>query len=185
MTEFYAYHVVTERPMRTGQRILFDENHPNGVYRRVYEKLDIVRDIYANPDRYSAGELEHHTSVALRELALEEIRQRKHPAYPSRLRCLYVSDTLEEAEKWCGLFLAWNRPTYQIVRLRISGNRFIGDANNCFTARLDKQENLSLAERYWANKPNAQNLPPIKEILVDGSIEVVQIVKEIGANLSL
>ena len=30
-----VYHVVTERPMTLGQQILMDENHPNGVCRRV------------------------------------------------------------------------------------------------------------------------------------------------------
>ena len=72
-----AYHVVTERPMYVGQQITFDEKHHSGVYQRVYDKIDIVNDIYANPNKYHAETLEHHTSVALRELALEEVRSRK------------------------------------------------------------------------------------------------------------
>lgn len=35
MTETYVYHVVTEKPMKLGQNIIFDENNHNGVYRRV------------------------------------------------------------------------------------------------------------------------------------------------------
>ncbi len=73
----YAYHVVTEKPMYTGQQIIFDDNHHNGVFQRVYDKINIVNDIYANPSKYNAETLEHHTSVALRELALEEVRQKK------------------------------------------------------------------------------------------------------------
>ena len=73
----YVYHVVTDRPMYVGQEIIFDENHHSGVYQRVYEKIDIVNKIYANPSEYNADDLEHHTSVALRELALEEVRQKK------------------------------------------------------------------------------------------------------------
>lgn len=183
MQAFYAYHVVTEKPMQIGQHILFHKDRHNGVYQRVIEKIDTVRHIYAHPYLYNADELAHHTAVAMRELALEEVRQKKYPMYPSRMSCLYVSNTLEEAEKWCELFVAWNRPTYQIVKLRVNGNYFVGDANNCFTARLNKQENLLLAERYWENKPNLHNLAPITEILADGDIEVAQIVKEIGANL--
>ena len=38
----FAYHVVTERPMYVGQHIVFDEKHHSGVYKRVYEKLNIV-----------------------------------------------------------------------------------------------------------------------------------------------
>lgn len=99
-----VYHVVTDRPMYVGQHIVFDEEHHSGVYQRVYEKLDIVKDIYSNPEKYDEETLEHHTSVALRELALEEVRQKKYPKYPSRMGCLYVSKTFEEAEKW-GVFL--------------------------------------------------------------------------------
>ena len=99
-----VYHVVTDRPMTIGQVIVFDENHHSGVYQRVHDKLEIVRQIYANPGAYKEEELEHHTAVALRELAMEEVRRKSYPQYPSRMACLYVSETLEEAEKW-GAFL--------------------------------------------------------------------------------
>lgn len=92
----YAYHVVTEKPMYIGQQIIFDDNHHNGVFQRVYDKINIVNDIYANPSKYNAETLEHHTSVALRELALEEVRQKKYPQYPSRMSCLYVSGHLKK-----------------------------------------------------------------------------------------
>ena len=108
----YVYHVVTDRPMYVGQQIVFDEKNHSGVYHRVYEKIDIVRDIYANPSKYSVETLEHHTSVALRELALEEVRLKKYPQYPSRMGCLYVSKSLEEAEKWGEFFAKIGRPTY-------------------------------------------------------------------------
>jgi len=94
----YVYHVVTDRPMYVGQQIVFDEQHHSGVYYRVYEKLGIVKDIYNNPSKYNTKALDHHTAVALRELALEEIRLKKYPAYPSRMSCLYVSETFEEAK---------------------------------------------------------------------------------------
>ena len=73
------YHVVTDRPMEVGQKIVFDENNRSGVWRRAMEKLPAVEAIYANPDDHDAETLEHHTSVALRELALEEVRLAEHP----------------------------------------------------------------------------------------------------------
>lgn len=111
MKELIAYHVVTDRPMYKGQIITFD-THYNGVFRRVEEKSDNVKDIYANPSKYNAENLEHHVRVALRELALEKIRKQNFPDYPSRMACLYVSDSLQEAEKWAKLFIEWGRPTY-------------------------------------------------------------------------
>ena len=174
-----AYHVVTERPMYIGQQILFDFYHHNGVYQRVMDKLQIVKKIYAAPDRYPTDELEHHTAVALRELAMEEIRQQNHPAYPSRMSCLYVSETMEEAEKWASFFSQIGRPTYHIVRLQIDGNIFIGDATKCFRGSSDRVFNLRKAEQYWESNVT----PIVKEILADGMINVVEIVKEINANL--
>ena len=169
--------------MQMGQQILFDETHHSGVYQRVYDKLDTVREIYAHPDRYDAEAPEHHTSVALRELALEQVRQRKYPQYPSRMSCLYVSKTLEEAENWGKYFARIGRPTYSIVKLEIEGRCFVGDATKCFDGQPDRAENEELAELYWENKPNPPGEPSIDEMLVDGKLTVVEIVKEINANI--
>ncbi len=177
MEELFAYHVVTEKPMHIGQNIVFDNNHHNGVWQRVNEKLDIVNEIYNNPDKYMNVELEHHTSVALRELALEKVRIKKYPDYPSRMACLYVSKTLEEAENWFNYFISLGRPTFQIVKLKIKGNVFYGDAEKCFDGRLTEKENLFLAEEYWDNKDFDES--SIIEMLVDGDIEVIEIVKEL------
>ncbi len=179
----YAYHVVTDRPMYVGQEIIFDQEHHSGVYQRVYDKIDAVNDIYSHPSQYDDKTLEHHTSVALRELALEEVRQEKYPQYPSRMGCLYVSKTFEEAERWADFFADIGRPTYHIVKLKIEGNCFIGDATKCFEGKLVKEENTQLAELYWQNDPNNMSEQSVCEMLVDGYIKVVEIVKEINANI--
>lgn len=178
-----AYHVVTERPMTVGQKILFDENHRSGVWQRVEEKRAAVEAIYAQPEKYDAETLEHHTSVALRELALEEVRQEHYPGYPSRMACLYVSRTLAEAEQWGEFFAGLGRPTYSIVKLSIRGSCFMGDATRCFRGQLSKEENRKLARAYWDNPMTEDSTQGILEMLVDGEITVLEIVKEIGANL--
>lgn len=105
-----------------------------------------INEMYSNPSSYDAKTLEYHTSVALRELALEEVRQGKYPQYPSRLNCLYVSGTFEEADNWGKYFAEIGRPTYHIVKLEIEGNCFMGDATKCFEGQLDKEENLKVTE---------------------------------------
>lgn len=40
-----------------------------------------------------------------------------------------------------------------------------------------------MVKRYWENLPNMQNEALIIEILADGEIEVLEIVKEIHANI--
>ncbi len=79
--------------------------------------------------------------------------------------------------------MKWGRPTYQIVRLKINGRKFVGDACNCFKAQLNKDDNLMLSEHYWENLPNINGDEPIIEILVDGHIEVIEIIKEIKENV--
>ena len=172
------YHVVTERSMKLGQEIVFDETHHSGVYERVYNLLDKVEDIYNDPNQYKNVELDHHTKVALRELALEEVRKNKYPSYPSRLASLYVSSSLEEAENWYDYFISLNRPTYQIVKVSASGNSFTGDACNCFDGTIDKNYNLKQAEIYWQAKDNNLGKKPIYETIVDGKIKVIEIIKE-------
>lgn len=99
------------------------------------------------------------------------------------MSCLYVSETLKEAEDWGEFFARIGRPTYCIVKLKVEGNCFIGDAAKCFDGQPDKQENLRLAEIYWENKSNDAEERSICEMLVDGRITVVEIVKEINANI--
>lgn len=178
-TIMYAYHVVTEKPMQLGQQLIFDEAHHNGVYRRVQGKLDLVKEVYEHPEKYKDKTLEHHTSVALRELALEEVRLQCFPHRPSRMNCLYVSETLEEAKKWASLFCEWGRPTYHIVKLHIDGNCFVGDATKCFDGTVHHEENIKLAKLYWEHEGQVN----IQEMLVDGIITVVDILEEINQNL--
>ncbi|MBR2719427.1 MAG: DUF2441 domain-containing protein [Clostridia bacterium] len=177
----YAYHVVTERPMVLGQRIVFDEEHHSGVYQRVMDRVDIVKDVYAHPEKYPLP-LEHHIDVAIRELAMEQVRKEKFPEYPSRMASLYVSATFEEAKQWADYFVSLGRPTYAIVKLRVEGRSFVGDACNCFDGTPDLADNLARAEHYWRNLPNDEGRP-IHEMLVDGEIVVEEIAEEINANL--
>ncbi|MBQ9142919.1 MAG: DUF2441 domain-containing protein [Lachnospiraceae bacterium] len=180
---FYAYHVVTERPMQVEQRILFDDNHHSGVYSRVMAQLETVRDIYANPQKYEAVELEYPIKVALRELALEEVRKERYPQYPSRMSCLYASEHLEEAKRWADYFMSLGRPTFSIVKLRIMGRRFVGDATKCFEGTIDHEENLRQACLYWENAENSVDESPINELLVDGVMEVVEIVENLSGRI--
>ncbi len=177
------YHVISDMPKQAGQHFTVDEKHPNGVYKRVYAQISIVEDIYKYPEKYKGTELSHDVNVALRELALEKVRKEKYPQYPSRMAALYVSGTYEEAERWGEYFARLGRPTYGIAKIKVNGNCYYGDACKCFDGTISEKENLRLAELYWLNGPDKDGHEPITEVLVDGDIEVVEIVKEINANI--
>lgn len=177
------YHVVSDRPKYAGQHFMVDEEHPNGVYDRVQEQMSLVEDIYKNPAKYKGTELSHNVDVALRELALEKVRKEKYPQYPSRMAALYVSRSYEEAEQWAEYFARIGRPTYCVAKIEVNGKIYYGDAYKCFDGTISEEENLRQAEIYWINGPNEDGQEPIVEVLVDGDIEIVEIMKEINANL--
>lgn len=179
----FYYHVVSDIPKYVGEHIILNDEHPNGVYKRVYAHIDTVNDIYRHPEMYKGTDLSHEVVVALRELALEKIRNEKYPQYPSRMASLYVSKTYEEAERWAEYFARIGRPTYAIAKIGVTGNCYIGDAYKCFDGTVYEEENLRMAELYWKNGQNEDGQPPIIEILVDGDIEILEIMKEINANI--
>lgn len=177
------YHVVSDTPKRAGQRFRVDAEHPNGVHARVQAQMDAVRDIYQHPEKYEGVELSHSVDVALRELALEKVRQEKYPQYPSRMAALYVSRTYEEAERWADYFARLGRPTYAVAKIEVDGRYYCGDAYKCFDGVVSEAENLRLAEIYWANGASEDGHDPIVEVLVDGDITVLEIMKDISANV--
>ena len=124
--------------MKVGQIIKFDNNNHSGVYDRIYKLEGIVNEIYSNPNKYNENKLDYHTKVALRELAMEEVRKNYYPNYPSRLECLYVSDTLEDSKIWFNYFRKLGRVIYQIVKVRTDGRVFNWDACNCFDGSTNK-----------------------------------------------
>ncbi|MBW8352098.1 DUF2441 domain-containing protein [Bacillus sp. IITD106] len=182
MTEIYLYHVVTEKPMVLGQIIIFDNDHYNGVYDRVMACKNILDGNKPIDDlsKFINLNLEYWTVRTYRELALEKVRKEKYPNYPSRMSCLYTSKTLSDAEMWANSFIKSGRKTYQIVKLRTNGKMFDGDAYNVFDGTDNAEENERNADDYWSNKPNKRGKKKLVETLIDGNIEVIEIVKELS-----
>lgn len=174
----YVYHVVTENPMKLGQKIIFDEHHHNGVYSRVmtFKKISEGEDIQGNLADFIKSDLNRWAPVAYRELALEKVRREEYPHYPSRLSCLYTSRTLEEAKKWAQFFKDIGRDVYSIVKLKVHGKLFDSDACNCFDGTKIEEDNLEKARHYW--KMDVENEKPVIETLVDGEITVDEIVED-------
>ena len=176
-----VYHVVSDRPLAVGQVIRFDENNRSGVWQRVMARAEEAADVLAHPEKHELP-LEHSLDVAIRELAMEQVRQEKFPQYPSRMACLYASAQEGPAREWAAYFARLGRPTYAVVELEVNGRCFVGDAINCFDGTPDQADNLARAERYWRNDPNGEG-EPIREMLIDGEIRVIRIVQEINANI--
>ena len=117
----------------------------------------------------------NQTIRAVRETITEMVRLKEYSEYPSRLSCLYTTKNYEEALKWKEVFDYYNRNVLQIVKLRVNGSCFEGDGN-----LLPKEDGapflkkIEQAREYWKGHNN-NHLP---ELLVNGSIEVVEIIDD-------
>ena len=108
---------------------------------------------------------------------MEEVRQKKYPAYPSRLHCLYVTQDCASAKEWAQYFISLGRRVYQVVKLEVQGSIFCGDAARCFAGTSDWKENLRLAELYWQHPPRQGEEKEIPEILASGKMKVLEIME--------
>lgn len=172
---FTVYHVVTERPMHVGQRIVFDEDHPNGVCLRVraWERFMQGAPVSDETDALIASNPDRWAQVARRELAMEQVRREQFPDLPSRLACLYTSRTLEQARSWADFFQKVGRKVFSIVLLEADGAVFDADACNCFDGVGDETD-LTRALRYWQNAPTEN---PVIETLAAGTLTVTEILE--------
>ncbi|WJE50459.1 DUF2441 domain-containing protein [Bacillus cereus] len=193
--ELYVYHIVTRKKMILGQIINFDKNQNNTLYRFFFEReqlnskgedfIQILQDHYINEglnmnkeNAEVAIKYVDQTIRAIREVIVEMVRLQEYPEYPSRLSCLYAAKSYEDALKWKELFDSYNRKVLQIVKLRVIGNSFEGDGN-----LLPKEDGVPFsrkieqAKEYW--KGNVKNELP--ELLINGKIEVVEIIDDFSA----
>lgn len=190
--ELYVYHIVTRNKMNLGQIINFDDNQKNTLYHFFFEReqlnakgedfIQILQNHTTNDglnlnneDAKVAKNYMGQTIRAIREVIVEMVRKDEYPEYPSRLSCLYATKSYEDALKWKTLFESYNRQVLQIVKLRVNGNSFEGDGN-----LLPKDDAVSFSKKieqarsYWKGTDDNE----LSELLVNGIIEVVEIVED-------
>ena len=68
-------------------------------------------------------------AMITRELMFEEVRKELNINLPSRLKCLYVCKTKREIKDWINIFSRTNKKDFQILKLKLTGDIFIGDAS--------------------------------------------------------
>ncbi|KMY32069.1 hypothetical protein ACZ11_07865 [Lysinibacillus xylanilyticus] len=193
--EFYVYHIVTRNKMSTGQIINFDKSQKNTLYSFFFEKEqlnskgeDFIKILYGHYTNEGLNISKENAEIAIkyvgqtiraiREVIVEMVRLQEHPEYPSRLSCLYAAKSYEDALKWKEIFDSYNRNVLQIVKLRVSGNYFEGDAN-----LLPKEDGVPFSQKieqareYWEG--NVKN--ELTEVLINGKIEVLEIIDDFSS----
>lgn len=115
------------------------------------------------------------------EIAAEYVRILKYPQYPSRFKCLFAVEDLEQLKNWKTFF---GNSTYQIVKLECSKS-YKFDANwitkpgsfknYCETDKFDTVSFASycyFADKYWSGQPSSS---PLWELLVELPCKCVDI----------
>lgn len=190
--DLYVYHIVTRKKMSLGQIISFDNDQKNTLFSFFFEREQvnskgedfflILRENYSDKGLYLDKEnadvainYTNQTIRAIREVIVEMVRLQDFPEYPSRMSCLYASKNYEDALKWKEVFDSYNRKVLQIVKLRVNGNSFEGDGK-----LLPKEDGIPFSQKidqareYWEGIGNKE----LSELLIDGHIEVVEIIEE-------
>jgi|GEM_PF-122537 len=195
--EFFAYHLVTRNKMYIGQIINFEHSQKNTLYSFFFDNEqvntkgeDCIQIINAQKmkdglhlskeDAEVTFKYVAQTIRAIREVIVEMVRLQDFPKYPSRLSCLYATKSYEDALKWKEIFDLYNRNVLQIVKLRVNGNYFEGNA------KLLPQEDgapfsrkIEQAKNYWKSDSKSE----LTELLINGKIEVVEIMEDYVMNI--
>lgn len=195
--EFFAYHLVTRNKMYIGQIINFEHSQKNTLYSFFFDNEqvntkgeDCIQIINAQKmkdglhlskeDAEVTFKYVEQTIRAIREIIVEMVRLQDFPKYPSRLSCLYATKSYEDALKWKEIFDLYNRNVLQIVKLRVNGTYFEGNAN-----LLPKEDGAPFSQKieqakdYWKSDIKSE----LTELLINGKIEVVEIMEDFVSNI--
>lgn len=113
----------------------------------------------------------------IRELAVEEVRKAKFAECPSRLKCMFLSNSKEVVLNNFKTFYQKGIGThYQAIAVKLNGKIFISSSVGLVRGGLSYGEYKELAEKYWSQLQDANE--EIKEILFEGTAEVVEIYDE-------
>jgi hypothetical protein len=156
------YQVATDRDYRVGD-ILHFGTELNGQGKRAIE------DSYAEPD------------FTVRELALEEARKAVNSKLPSRLTCMFLTDSKEAALKGMKEFWTKGRggTKFQAVAVKLNGELFNGDGNINLLSRYAPEPRPYKSYydgglKYW----RGEVLKEKNEFLFSGDAEVIEILGE-------
>lgn len=115
------------------------------------------------------------TLRGMREIITEMVRLQEFPHLPSRLNCLYGAQTYEEILTRKKIFDDYDRSYYQIIKLEVLGNFFVGDGELLPSITGDSlEQKIKQAKKYWSGNKTSN----LREMLITGDITVKEIVHE-------
>ena len=184
----FLYHITRYKKLSVGDELDFG-NEYNYFAQSIFEKSFEVGEIDINQlaltksfneflpeEEKETKNYIYESCLMLRELILEDVRNKEFKKYPSRLKCLYCSIDYETAKNWVGAIkrMKPNEPPLQIVKLKVNGRIFQGDGNLMLRNTYSLNSKIEMAKKYWSGTSN--ELP---EILFEGKAKVIEIMEEV------
>ena len=186
------YQVATDRNYKVGDVIEFGENY-NGQGVRIYNsKFNDGKDAYhklgfkyadsKNVFKNKTLIIEMAKSLSesdfvLRELAAEEVRKEKYADFPSRLKCMFLSDKREVVlENLKTFYQKGYGSHFQAIAVKLNGRLFYARSKGLQRSGLSYGEYLKIADEYWGQDQGSND--EVKEILFEGRAEVIEILGE-------
>ncbi len=191
--DLILYQVATDQNYKVGDKLTFGEDF-NGQGRRVYGtkfnknekalhqigfKYADSKNIFKNKDIViEMSKALSESDFVLRELALEEVRVKKFPHLPSRLKCMFLSETKQTALNNLQNFYDKKGfgSQYQAVAVKLNGELFYARSAMLVRDGLSYNQYREIAEKYWAQDQNSAG--EVREILFIGQAEIVEILGE-------
>lgn len=151
--------------------------------------LEKIFNIYGNSlsahgIQYLTKSLNNNIQSFLWEIALEYVRLIKYPQYPSRFKCLFAVESLEQLEKWKEHM---NGQAYKIVKLECSktykfdSNWITNPATLSNYYKTNKFEDISFsyycyfADKYWSMEVSPN---PLWELLIEFPCRCIEIISD-------
>lgn len=186
------YQVATDRNYKVGDIIEFGETY-NGQGHRIYNskfndgkysyhKLGFNyvngKNIFKNKSlMIEICKSLQESDFVLRELAAEEVRKEKYSCFPSRLKCMFLSESKQVVLDNLKIFYQKGYGThFQAIAVKLDGRLFYARSKGLQRNGSSYGEYLQIADEYWSQDQNSND--DVKEILFEGKAEVVEIIDE-------
>ena len=189
VTDEIYYHINTGQRLQVGNTLIIGEKF-NNFYYEIYNTEHLKDEKDANEHLINMRKeqnliLNNDTSnlifqtvnddaMITRELMFEEVRKEEYTYLPSRLKCLYVCKTKKEMNDWINIFNRTNKKNFQLLKLKLTGKIFVGDASFILRQNISLNRKKEQAKMYWSGKKKNN----INEYLFVGTAVVEEVLNE-------
>lgn len=189
VTDEIYYHINTGQRLQVGNTLIIGEKF-NNFYYEIYNTEHLKDEKDANEHLINMRKeqnliLNNDTSnlifqtvnddaMITRELMFEEVRKEEYTDLPSRLKCLYVCKTKKEMNDWINIFNRTNKKDFQLLKLKLTGKIFVGDASFILRQNISLNRKKEQAKMYWSGKKKDN----INEYLFVGTAVVEEVLNE-------